>query len=164
MSAFICDPDHFKALAVFAAARNHHGRNVDPRYLTGFRAEVKTQPDRYDTTADLATAYGDLLYQENIRSVRARYPGDTWDALPGPCSKPLRLVVKPGDDTLAKYRLSPVALLKMADCLEYQSCETEDYRETVAFELLEHIRRAAIRRLPGYDAAPWEYTANGEGA
>jgi len=32
MSAFICGPDHFKALAIFAAARAHGRRNVDPRY------------------------------------------------------------------------------------------------------------------------------------
>lgn len=158
MSAFICDPAHFKTLAIFAASRRHDGRRVDPLYLARFRAELETQPDRYDTTSDLATAYADLLYQENIRSVQARYPEDSWESLPGPCVKPLHLIVDARDDTLAKYRLSPVAILKLCDCLEYQSCETDDYRETAAFELLERIRRAAIRALPGYDKAPWEGT------
>jgi hypothetical protein len=53
-------------------------------------------------------------------------------------------------------RLNPVSILKLCDCLEYQSCETEDYNETVAYRLLNVIRRAAIRILPGYDDAKWE--------
>ena len=153
MSAFICGPDHFKVLAIFAASRSHGSLNVDPRYIKGLVG------DHNSTTTDLATLYADTLYRENIRSVRGRYPEDKWDDLPGPIVKPLHIVVDSRDQTLAKYRPSPVAILKMCDCLEYQSCETEDYRQTVAFALLDSIRRAAIRRLVGYEDAPWDFYA-----
>ena len=151
MSAFICGEDHFKVLAIFAASRRHGSLNVDPRYIKGLKA------DHEDTMTGLATIYADILYQENVRSVRARYPQDKWDGLPGPISKPIHIVLDPIDQTLAKFRLPPVAILKMCDCLEYQSCETEDYRQTVAFELLDRIRRAAIHCLAGYEDAPWDY-------
>jgi hypothetical protein len=151
MSAFICGPDHFKVLAIFAASRRHGSLNVDPRYIKELKA------DHEDTTAGLATIYADILYQENIRSVRARYPEDKRDTLPGPNVKPLHIVVSGRDQTLAVYRLPPVSILKMCDCLEYQSCETDDYRSTTAFKLLDAIRRAAIHTLAGYDDAPWDY-------
>lgn len=158
MSAFICGPDHFKALAIFAASRsggygNAH-LNVDPRYY-------KRLPPGLDTagTAKLATAYADVLYQENIRSVAARYSDSPRDKLPGIIIKPLHIIVTNADLSLTKYRLAPVALLKMCDCLEYQSCETDDYRLTLGFELLDGIRGAAIRKLAGYEEAPWDFTA-----
>ena len=151
MSAFICGPDHFKALAIFAASRRHGSLNVDPRYIKGIKA------DHEDTVTGLATIYADILYQENIRSVRGRYPGDKWDGLPGPIEKPIHIVVASEDQVKAIYRLPPVSILKMCDCLEYQSCETDDYRHTVAFALLDSIRRAAIHCLAGYENAPWDY-------
>lgn len=151
MSAFICGPDHFKALAIFAASRRHASLRVDPRYLPGLKG------DHNDTQASLASLYADTLYRENIRSVRGRYPDDTWETMPGPNVKPLHIVVTGADVCSPKYQLRPVALLKMCDCLEYQSCENDDYRQTVAFDLLDRIRGAAINALPGYEDAPWDY-------
>ena len=152
MSAFICGPDHFKVLAIFATSRRDGSLNVDPRYIKGLKA------DHQDTVTGLATIYADILYQENIRSVRDRYPSDKWDELPGPIEIPIHIVVAPEDQVKAIYRLPPVSILKMCDCLEYQSCETEDYRQTIAFDLLDNIRRAAIHCLAGYEDAPWVYT------
>ena len=162
MSAFICGQDHFKVLAIFAASRRY-GREwrVDPRYIDGLtHPEAKSWGMENFTSAELATLYADTLYQENIRSVLARYPKDTLESAPGPINKPQHIGVTAHDQTLAKYRLKPVALLKMCDGLDYQSCETDDWRETVAFRLLAAIRAAAIRSLPGYDDAPWDYCAD----
>jgi|SRR3990167_5335284 len=157
MSAFVCDSDHFKVLAIFAASQtsgygNGHLR-VDPAYIAGLPAGL----NRATPLTDLASAYAEVLYQENLRSVMARYPSDRRDNLPGPINRPEHITVLANDRTLAAYRLSPIAILKMCDCLEYQSCETEDYRQTVAFKLLDAIRGAAIHALPGYDDAPWDY-------
>ena len=167
MSAFICGEDHFKALAIFAASRtNGYGTahfRVDPRYVEGIDLEagpVAVRRGLHDlTSAELASLYAEVLYQENIRSVRARYPGDKKDELPGPIIRSDHIVVSTSDVVQANYRLKPVAILKMCDCLEYQSCETEDYRQTIAYRLLEQIRRAAIRELAGYEDAPWDYAA-----
>jgi hypothetical protein len=159
MSAYICSPDHFIALAVFAASRRH-GRDwrVDPRYIKGLtHPEAAMRGLEHFNAHELATLYADTLYQENIRSVRTRYPGDTWDSLPGPCIKPLHIIVQHGHFNHVNWALKPIAILKMCDGLEYQSCETEDWEQTVAYRLLESIRKAAIRTLPGYEDAPWDY-------
>ena len=162
MSAFICGQDHFKVLAIFAASRRY-GRDwqVDPRYVKGLmHPEAETRGIENLTSAELATLYANTLYQENIRSVLARYPKDTLESAPGPIDKPASIAVTLRDSTLAKYRLKAVAILKMCDCLDYQSCETDDWEETVAFRLLANIRAAAIRTLPGYEDAPWDYCAD----
>lgn len=153
MSAFICGPDHFKALALFATSRGSFGVRVDPRYIK--RLESAAGVPRLK----LANLYADVLYQENVRSVATRYPNDTRDNLPGPCADAGHVTITGRDECSAKLRLAPVAILKMCDCLEYQSCETDDYRQTVAFELLDRIRGAAISALPGYEDAPWDYYA-----
>jgi len=163
MSAYICDPDHPKALAIFGASRTGgygtaHLR-VDPRYVKGICPPDRPEGLHNLTHAELASLYADVLYQENVRSVQARYPQDSWETLPGPSLKPRELAVTWRECNLAFYRPAPVVVLKLCDGLEYQSCETDDYRETVAFRLLDAIRGAAIHALPGYDAAPWEYHA-----
>lgn len=163
MSAFICGPDHFKAIAIFAASRGDGERwRVDPRYVDGLtHPEAQSRGLENFNDYELATMYADILYQENIRSVRERYPDDKWDELPGPCIKPLHIVVKPCDYMAGKYlRVKPIEVLVALNSWEYQSCETEDFRTTVAYRLAERIRRAAIRALPGYDKASekfWDY-------
>jgi hypothetical protein len=159
MSAFVCGPDHFKALAIFAVSRRHGSRNVDPRDLKGCeKLELYNE-------INLASAYADILYAENMRSVLHRYPDDTEETAPGPIDKPEHIKVTGHDMCKPAYiRVSPVAILKMCDCLEYQSCETDDYRQTLAFDLLDRIRGAAIHCLPGYDDAPWDYDASSKRA
>ena len=91
MSAYICSPDHFIALAVFAAGRKQ-GRDwrVDPRYVKGLtHPEAAQRGIEHLCDYELGTLYADTLFQENIRSVRTRYPNDKRDELPGPCILPL---------------------------------------------------------------------------
>lgn len=160
MSAFICGQDHFIALGVFAAHKYRGEWRVDPRYVDGLTHPEGTLRGLENfNNYELATLYADTLFQENIRSVRTRYPNDKRDELPGPCILPLHIVVAPEHFQHRNWRLEPVAILKMADGLEYQSCETEDWPQTVAYGLLQAIRRAAIRALPGYEKAPWDYYA-----
>jgi len=168
VSAYICGPDHFVALAVFAASRKRSDWTVDPRYVRGLREHVNALP-KHEAQArglenlcdyELATLYADLLYQENIRSVRARYPDDKWDDLPGPNIKPLHIVVRPEHFMRREWRLQPVEILVMLASWEYQSCETGDYETTLAWKLAQQIKEAAIRALPGYDKAAdkcWDY-------
>jgi len=151
MSAFICSPNQFKQLALFATRRSYgQSLRVDPRYVDGF------DRDHVGEGAELASLYADTLYQENIRSVRARYPSDVWDNLPGPITKPLHIIID-SEEECRGCNVTPIEALKMCDCIEYQSCETDDYHTTPAWWLLNGIRRAAIRLLPGYeDARGWE--------
>ena len=157
MSAYIVTPEHIRALAVFAAGRTGTGygqarRRVDASILRHLGGEdMGGKPE-----AAVASYFADVLYQENIRSVRARYPDDKWDDLPGLCVKPIRVPVSAAH-MARPDPLRPVDILKMCDCLEYQSCETSDYHGTTAATLLQAIRKAAISELDGYDDAPWEY-------
>ena len=162
MSAFVCGSDHFKALAIFAASRHGHlGRRVDPRYVEGLVISPEHAPCGAENLPprELAAIYANVLYAENVRSVGARYPEDTFESMPGPIDKPEQIHITARDETLAIYRLKPVEILKMCDCLEYQSCETDDWETTVACRLWNAIRRAAIRALSGYEDAPWNYIA-----
>ena len=162
MSAFVCGNDHFKVLAIFAASRiGGYGQGhmaVDPKYIKGCEG-LAGKDSRV-----IASEYADILYRENIRSVSARYPSDKRDELPGQIVKPLRMFVTAQDECSPKYRLKAVSILKMCNGLEYQSCETKNYRTTLAFDLLDSIRRAAIKTLPGYDDAPWDYDASEKAA
>lgn len=159
MSAFICGSDHFIALAVFAASNQGSGYGqghiaVDPRYVHGLSEDNKMLRG-----VELATAYANILYAENIRSCQARYSSDDIDNLPSQIHKPAEIKVTSKHLHHINWTLKPVQILSMCDCLEYQSCETRDYRESLAFDLLNAIRKAAWKSLPGYENAPWDYVA-----
>lgn len=92
---------------------------------------------------EIINEIGQELVNENCRSVNYRYKRD---------------------DTPYKYnfslipfakKLKPIAVIKLIDCLEYQSCETKDYYKTDAFLILYHTRRAITQKFTGYDKAEW---------
>jgi len=95
---------------------------------------------------------GQILYHQNIRSVQARYPSDTWDTMPGPMNAPRVYTFR------HERRPDPVSVLKSLACLEYQSCETDDWTQTAAHELCQRLRHLAINYLQGYADAPWGWT------
>ena len=118
--------------------------------------------------AELAKVYANRLYmgfdasrrdnaartlaEENIRSIRYRYPdADEMEMVPeGFVEACVELAT-----IESKISYSPVELLKAADCLDYQSCETPDWESTRACEILNEIRLILIKRLPGYEEAAW---------
>lgn len=166
MSAYICEPELFKSLALFATRKEHGSLYVDPRYLRhpAWKPLFDQQSERshmpvIDDRAGLASVYADVLYRENIRSVSHRYPNDTYEELPGPIVKPLRMVVTVRDMIGKLDGVKAVHMLKMCNCLSYQCCETDDWEQTAAYELIQIIIGAAIRALPGYELAPWGYAA-----
>ena len=148
MSAYICDPAHFAALAAFAVAgRNEH---VIHQWQQG-------HPE--DTCAYVARG----LALQNIRSVAHRYPDDPDGQRPGPCMLDAEIVAEA--ERLARIyfmqfqtlRLKPVDILKMVEGYKYQSCESPDWEDTLAYRQASWLSSAAISMLPGYDDAPWEY-------
>ena len=156
MSAHICGPDHFIALAAYAVGITSRGypgsghRRVHLGFLQRY-ADVSTPED---APAKVAETWANTLYRENVRSVLTRYPQDTFETAPGPLDKPKAIRIPAGD--LARPPVEDaVAILKLCDGLEYQSCETEDWETTPAYALLQAIRKAAIRDLPGYHDAEW---------
>lgn len=90
---------------------------------------------------------GEILYKANVASVDYRYPADAGNAAPDWSWKPSG----PIPATLENL----VKFLKALDCLEYQSCEPNDWEESQAFKIIRALRGMAINSLPGYDSAPW---------
>lgn len=148
MSAFICDQEHIKQLALYAAPVGR--RAIHPEYFR--HPDLKTLADpTIDWTANsVITFYANILYRENFRSVGARYPEDA------KASEADTITITRSD--VRDDALSAVDIISMCNCLEYQSCETDDWESTAAYELLAAIRKKAISALPGMDDAYWEYT------
>jgi hypothetical protein len=116
--------------------------------------------------ADAATEFGRMLWTENLKSVAARYPNDKSGERPGTFGL--------SDKEIRGYEftayeippLTPVEMAKAIDCLEYQSCEHDGWKRSVACRTLEKLLAACVERMPGYtldnyftapgyDAAPW---------
>jgi hypothetical protein len=107
-----------------------------------------------DSNADVI---GGKLWAENYASVNDRYPDAAEQGgLPGP-------VGFEGEETLT-YTLDripgmvdPVVVLKAIDCYVYQSCEHGGWATSEARAIVEALRSACIKILPGYDDAPWDF-------
>lgn len=127
MSAYMCTPEKIAIVAAYVGSEAYN-------HETGF----SMVPD------EVAAA----LWKQNVRSVAEQYNDD-----PISYGQPPTV---PTEATSAALTVSPVAILKMASCIEYQSCETEDWLDTVAYNILQRARAKAIRRLPGYESAPRE--------
>jgi hypothetical protein len=140
MSAYVCSEAQFKALAIFAVLKTHGSLNVDPRYVDGAK-DVSGQPVHV-----IATRYAAILLAENVRSVRCRYADDVGD---------YDEIQITDSDILRRRAFPAVVILKLCQNLNYQSCESDDWEKTNAYALLQDIKDAAIRLLPGYEEAPW---------
>ena len=145
MSAYICNPEHFGVLASYAVRNDCV---VSPLRVTGVKdAEIRS-----------AQSVAKLLARENIRSVAHRYPeGD----LPGPCLSPADIeeaaAIYAAHFVVNPQRLRPIGVLKLCQGWDYQSSETDDWKDTLAWQQVDWIRGAAIRSLPGYDDADWSF-------
>lgn len=128
MSAYVLSDEHLDAI------------------LTGFKLNlisdsisVKGKMILLDSDKALSDV-GQILKDENYRSVNARY-------------NEKELSTQYQYKVANKY--SPVELLKLCDCYDYQACKAGDYTETLACEVIDCIRRRLIKLLPGYDDAMW---------
>lgn len=138
MSAYLVDADTIDLLVAAADAwrltfANREGTDAAELHVCSHRDEA-----------------GQLLWDENARSVNARYrekasaPTYTWT--------PLCL------DRAAVAMPVAVLVLGSVRCLRYQSCETEDYSSTRASRLLDRIEAEACRKLINVHDAPWGFT------
>lgn len=135
MSAFLCSPRHIGTLAGYAYRHQCHGLS------SGLAL-----PD------DVAA----MLAAENVRSVAYRYkhkPDATFDSVEQHAAfiQDCRNAA-----AHAEYeKLKPVEVLKLAKCLEYQSCEHLEWESSQARNILNNLIGQATRDLPGYEDAEW---------
>jgi len=151
MSAYICDPRTIDYLVQWAC----NTRELSVYLPDGCTATIYDRArsgNRLNLRELTPDELGAILLVENVRSVSARYPRDSFNDLPGPCDK----------SRVAAYRFQPVNhqlaawVVKAADCLQYQSCESDDYEHTLGYKVVQAIREAAIRHL--VVDAPWGVT------
>lgn len=134
MSAFICNPEHIGLLAAYIA----------------------------NETLDAKRFARDLV-KANIESVAHRYPDDKDGDRPGPAL--FDNEISEASQLWAEHyfqfkpTVTPVEILSLAACLNYQCCEINTWTSSQGYVWLNRARDKAIRDLPGYDKAAWEWTA-----
>jgi hypothetical protein len=94
-----------------------------------------------DLTTATANQVGAVLLAENRRSVNFRYREDDLEY--------------PYEFTELDGRPDPVIVLSALACYRYQACEHPGWPASEAFAFCAALEQAAIRQLPGFDAAPW---------
>ena len=142
MSAYIVEKATIDAILTFALT----GRQ---KFGTIKRIAGDNRPGEYTVTTDYdINQIGQALWDENVRSVNARYSEQSeFEAY-----KFKALHKLPGKD--GRY-LAPIDIIKICQCLEYQSCEHDGWQDSFAKDFLDRVVSAAIRCLPGYEDAPW---------
>lgn len=153
MSAYVVSVDHIAYLVQAGLCRvigTHHSRlrwywNIDREAGTFETAELAAGD------LDQEQRVGQMLWSENVASVRARYP-DTPDRLPGPVNCDYRYPYHGLDH---HDNFNPVQILKACDCYEYQACEHHYWPKSEAKAYIDALRGRAWRALPGYADAVW---------
>jgi hypothetical protein len=124
-------------------------------------------------TEENATAWGQVLLNENVRSVDERYPNA--EERPGPIDLDLTYQYRPIRDVGIDYQAKCMAVVNATYCYDYQACETAGWGEvdgrpaqtgyfaSLACAMVEGIRKMAVQALLGYERAPWGVSYQGEG-
>lgn len=132
MSAFIVSDTHINSLVRYAS---RHKLSVYFNRQLGFPFG-KERLNAHDNEQAIAQ----ILLDENVRSVNYRYRDNEVMSITYDRGAPI---------------LTAIQAIKAAQCLRYQSCECDDFEESIAFKLIEAIIADAIPRLEGYDSAQW---------
>lgn len=150
MSAFICQPEHIGLIAAWSVQNRCALRELE-----------KGEP--ITTALNIARD----LAQENINSVAHRYPNDKDGERPGPSGLTDAKIIEASQLWAAHYLqkgfpegLALLTIAKLADSLEYQSCEHDEFKTSLAQCQINEVRSRVISLLPGYDRAPWAWDDN----
>lgn len=148
MSAYMIEREHITYLVGAAMFDGGHAwYHVKP---PGMRHRRELDRADYDRAAEV----GQMLWDENKRSINARYPDtiDNMDDAPGVVGETYRFHKYYGSPFTI---IEPVQLIKAVNCFMYQACETDDWPESEAFAFCQSLISKYICKLPGYDAAEW---------
>jgi hypothetical protein len=96
-------------------------------------------------TYENVTQIGEMLRDQNIKSVDARYDDDP-SMLPAWTAEPYHWDSVP---------VSPLQAFKAIHCYAYQACEDSAWGQSDAKQFCDALERALVRSLPGYDEAAW---------
>lgn len=88
-----------------------------------------------------ATKLGQMLWDECIKSVSYRYPGETTDTLPGPCGESFKYRHK-----VWVGEIEDNQLLESVKCYQYQSCEHPEWETSSAIEVCYKLKESLKNR------------------
>lgn len=125
MSAFIVSEDHINVIVSFF---------VTP--VMDDRLWLKVNGNYGYMDGETVQAVAEILYNENVRSVNHRYNDSE-----GNESYEFEYVPR----ARQKYNVAEIA--GALDCLEYQSCESDDYRQTQAFDIITMMRKHLLKMV-----------------
>lgn len=140
MSAYIVDRETIQFLVGASMSRQVIGRHSSGLswWHDSGRRELKITDKEY------ATKVGQMLWDENAKSVMHRYPNDTLDSAPGPI----------GETYQFRYRYTqfvtgfePIQVLSTIMCYEYQSCEHPDWEKSEACAFIRSLQKACIHQI-----------------
>ena len=145
MSAFVVDKAHINAM-------------IDAGLMVRYRP-MHWYPEGKEGSSSLteinASEVGQMLLEECIKSVGYRYEDSEVTNLPGRSDAEY---IIPFQYKRFANPPTPVEILKIISCYEYQSCEHPGWKTSEAYTFCRALRHSTIDRLPGYDEAPWEWT------
>lgn len=157
MSAYIVNREHIAYLIEAALSRaiiKDHGSMDwyldDENERFGYK-RFQLPMGNYDR----ATEVGQMLWDENIKSVSYRYDDCQLDNLPGPVGE--TFVFEFCHDW--RRQITPVQVLKACNGYIYQSCEHPGWKTSEAKAFIDSLKDYAVCALPGYQEAHWEITA-----
>jgi hypothetical protein len=148
MSAFLHTPQHIGVLAALTerlAQRNHDSTFSAVKAAREWAFwNLRSMAERYYNGNETAVA-NDNGYEN---------PADYVNACVFWAKAPLPRRIDPAYNDVLKVI---TWVVKMAQSLEYQSCEFEGWRQHEGFNQLDRAFKYAQYSLPGYDDAPWSY-------
>lgn len=128
MSAFIVSDTHINTIVTWAV-QQHLPLFIKDKWV-------------YAHEGENAQMFAAMLYAANVRSVNHRYSERT---------RTTGFVFQPWPVD----HLTPIAIIKLCHCLDYQSCEVKQWARSDAKRFLDAVIDNAIRHMPGYNEARW---------
>ncbi len=137
MSAYIVERNHIDYLvfAAFTWGDNKVWSEEEGRWIELDRKQI-----------------GQMLWNANTESVSYRYSDSDPFDLPG-CSGDAPYLYT--ESKAAWGHIDPVQVMKACRCLNYQSCEHPEWKESSACSFLNELCITAMAKLPGWDGAEW---------
>ena len=142
MSAFVVGKEHINKILT-AALSSRYGA------MYYYYNEVS-----HKVNDETINAIGQMLLDENVKSVMYRYKDSQLTDLPGKTNAEWLIPFKYEVELSA---LSGIQIIKLIRCLEYQSCEHPEWKTSEAKIFLDALTIRQYERIPGYDDAKWEW-------
>jgi hypothetical protein len=147
MSAFMCSNAHFDALASYAAKERITLRTYNLTGEARLEANEAFQGNDMPNLITFSDRVGAILHAANVRSVEYRYEDCRTSNAMG---------------TKNPYQFQPVVnglshaeALMAVRCLEYQSCEPQEWETSLAKLICEAITDTAIRGITSEVRGCW---------